>query len=368
MLHVLPRISNGGVTHWLARVMSKLNPAEIRFDFAVHRPSIGPHVETFGAQGCRVFSLPDRRRPLAYAQALRRVLRHEGPFQVVHSHYHSFSAVVLYIAKQVGVPVRIAHARTTGDRPRSAHLATAFAALSGAVLQACATNFLACSLVAAESLLGPQARRLQHGCLRILPGGIDLLDWDHCPLTKCSRADLGIGRTSLVIAHVGNFVRAKNHLFVLDVFREVLRRRPDSVLLLVGDGELRRDIERRLDEFQLGSSVRLLGVRRDVPAILRLADAFVFPSLWEGLPIAVVEAQAAGLPCIVSDVVTHEAALASHVRFLPLAAGPRFWADAILSAAGVGRVGVDWNDERCGRFLIDSHARTLKAIYSRKPC
>lgn len=138
--------------------------------------------------------------------------------------------------------------------------------------------------------------------------------------------------SSLVFGHVGNFLRQKNHDFLIDVFAELHKARPESVLLLVGQGPLEQEIRDKVHRLGLDGSVRLLGYRSDIPQLLMAMDAFLFPSLFEGFPVSLVEAQCTGLPCFVADTVTTEARITDNVQFLPIK-GQRVaeqWCDYIL--------------------------------------
>jgi len=146
------------------------------------------------------------------------------------------------------------------------------------------------------------------------------------------RAELGAG-DSLVVGHIGRFNEQKNHKFLLDIFESLHRRKEDALLVLAGDGYLRPAIEQEAQKRGLSQSIRFLGVREDVARLLQGMDLFLFPSLFEGLPVVLVEAQAAGLTCIVSDTITKETDVTNRVSFLSLDLTPDEWSSAILNAS-----------------------------------
>ena len=173
------------------------------------------------------------------------------------------------------------------------------------------------------------------------------------------REKLGL-KEKFVLGHVGRFHEAKNHMFLLGVFAGVCKRRSDAMLLLVGDGDLREKIEEKIEKMGLENRVVMTGSRSDVPKLMQAMDVFVFPSLWEGLPVTVVEAQAAGLPCLISDRITNDVNLSELVKCLPID-NLTLWIDAILSMDAV-RHDVREKIKSAG-FDVRDNAGMLKNFY-----
>lgn len=194
-----------------------------------------------------------------------------------------------------------------------------------------ATHTLAASHDAGIWIFPPPAER--DGGSRVLSYGIDLTPFGEQVDEGKIRAELGILRNAPVVGHVGRFDPQKNHAFLLDVAAEVRRRGRDVHFLLIGDGPLRGEMEQKAVQMGLGGAVHFAGIRRDVPRLMKGAmDLFLFPSLWEGLGIVVVEAQSAGVPCVISDAVPEEAAFDPRlVHRLPLAESAGFWAEKVCS-------------------------------------
>lgn len=362
ILHVLPRLSGGGVTNWLVRVARHLKPDEYQLDFAVHRSSDSPHLDELVRRGAKIFLLPNRRRIFEYLYGLHALLGRQPGYHVLHSHYHSFSGVVLLAALQKRVPVRIAHARTTSDPKIRASAKGHIACYAGRVLlRLSATHLVACSQQAANVLFGHHLPRILP--LAILPGGIDVTQASSAPAAADYRAALDIPGDSLVVGHVGNFYPAKNHSFLLNVFLKLLQIRSDAHLILLGEGPLRCELEKRIAQAGLGNRVRLLGYRTDVAAVLQsTVDVFAFPSIYEGLGISVVEAQISGVPVVASLAVPEEALFSTDGMRLPLEAGPKQWAEAIAALAG-RKPTTPASADKVTRFLIEHHAEQLGAIY-----
>ena len=188
---------------------------------------------------------------------------------------------------------------------------------------------MACSREAGEWLFGKEA--CERDNYIFLPNAVDTRRF-RLPesVREKYRAELGL-TDKLVIGHVGRFQPAKNHSFLLDIFSLVHERRPDSALLLVGDGDLRAECEEKAAALGLSDSVIFTGNRSDVPELLQAMDVFAFPSVWEGLPVTLIEAQAAGLPCYVSSNVSGDADVSPLIEHLPIG-DAAIWADKLLNA------------------------------------
>jgi glycosyltransferase involved in cell wall biosynthesis len=166
---------------------------------------------------------------------------------------------------------------------------------------------------------------------KVVPNGIDVSKYSFNPLVRKEVKNEFQINNSIVLGHVGNFVEQKNHAFLVSVFKKVNEIRPETVLLLVGEGMLMKRITQKIDRNGLSDRVIMTGARRDVNRLLQAMDVFIFPSLSEGFGNAVTEAQVAGLPCIVSDKVPHEVGITDLVEFVALDQGAEVWADKIIS-------------------------------------
>jgi len=175
------------------------------------------------------------------------------------------------------------------------------------------------------------------------------------------RESLGINDDAIVCGHVGRLHPAKNHIFLLEVFRDFLKVQSNAILLLVGDGELRAEIEEKITSLGIDKSVMMLGSRGDVSELLQAMDIFVFPSRWEGLPVTVVEAQASGLPCFISDTITKDVNTSSLVEYIPIDNGTQIWVDK-LASADLTRKDVIEDIKKSG-FDIEDSAKKLSEFY-----
>ncbi|MBV8554523.1 MAG: glycosyltransferase, partial [Planctomycetaceae bacterium] len=273
-----------------------------------------------------------------YARNFRRILRELGPYDVVHSHVHHFSGLVLRMAGAAGVPIRIAHSHldTTRLQAGAGSLRGAYLTLMSRWIARYSTTRLAASCLAAEALFG--TGRGDCDRCQVLYYVIDLEPFRHPADRDAVRAELGIPSDAFVIGHVGRYTEQKNHAYLVDIASEVAKREPRSYFLLVGQGELISMVERRVARAGLSSRVIFARPRSDVPRLMLGAmDAFVLPSLCEGLPLVGLEAQAAGLPVFLSDRVTSEVdVVPSLVRRMSLARPAEAWAEAILDSRRAG--------------------------------
>jgi glycosyltransferase involved in cell wall biosynthesis len=368
ILQVVGAIAGGGVGTWLLNMLPQLHRQGITCDFLVYQPEPMEIREQIEAHGGKILVAPSPYQPLALARRLLQILRNGPPYDVIHSHVHTYSGIILCIAAVAGVPHRLAHSHMdTSVFPeyRGGLWRTFYVILMRGLINRCRTAGLACSRQAARDLFGEGWEKQG---VNLLYCGIDLSLFEREVDREAVRRELGIPGEAFVIGHVGRFVEQKNHQFIVKIATEVIKQEPAAMFLLIGDGELRPAIEAQVEAAGLSDRFVFTGIRADVPRLLKGAmDVFLLPSLFEGLPISVLEAQAAGRLCIISDTITPEVGvIPSLVRYVPLSAAPGKWARAVLEARdqihGVSQ-------EEALRFMAASHfnievsARELAKIY-----
>ncbi len=333
ILHVVGSLNRGGIETWLRGVIGRVPRERYESDFCTYRFSRGAYATELEQCGCKIHDIPLGSNPVAicrFAKRFRRLLR-ERRYDVVHCHGLLLVGFIMFLAWLEKTPVRIAHGHNT--RPTGGPVSTAGAlamVLNRVLARIFSTHAVGCSSEAAAALLG---RGWRDGVqYKVIHCGINLAPFE-APLASSARDELGVPRGTRLIGHAGSFSIAKNHRFLVEVAADVFRRRPDVMLLLVGEGALRASIEQLSVDLGIRSRVIFAGASARVPELMRSAmDVFLLPSLHEGLPLVLLEAQAAGLPCLVSDVVSHEAVISEgSIQFLSLASGAGAWGDAILS-------------------------------------
>ena len=326
VLQVIGVMDRGGAETMVMNLYRAMNRDEVQFDFLVHEQREGDYDEEIRRLGGRFFRVPrfTGANVGVYRSRVRALFAEHPEWRVVHGHIGSCAPLYLSEAKRAGA-FAIAHSHAQNYEGGLAGLAFNFVAHP---VRHVADYFMACSREAGLDRFG---RAIVEGeRFAVVPNGIDMTRYACDEAAhEAAKAELGLsGRP--VVCHTGRLIPVKNHAFLLEVFAQVRRELPDAVLLCAGRGELEGELKERAGELGLADSVRFLGVVDDVPRILRAADAFVFPSVKEGLALSVVEAQASGLAAIVSTGVPELAMVSDRARRLPLADGADAWASACV--------------------------------------
>ena len=329
VLQVVTYMGRGGLESMLMNYYRHIDREEVQFDFLVHRQERAAFDDEIESLGGRIYRLP-RLVPWSknYLAALNRFFDEHSEHKIVHVHQDCLSSVILKVAAQHNVPVRVAHSHSANQ---DKNLKYPIKLWYKRGIPKYATNLFACGKGAGDWMFGGAS-------YQIINNAIDVVACAYNP-TKCQemRRQLGL-ENEFTIGHVGRFNQPKNHPFLLDIFAALLRREPKAVLLLVGGGEDMTKIQAKAQALGVAEHVRFLGIRSDVADLMQAMDVFVFPSLYEGLPVTMVEAQAEGLPCIISDKVPPECILTEGlVDVLPLSAEPEIWAAKILEKKNLPR-------------------------------
>jgi glycosyltransferase involved in cell wall biosynthesis len=364
VLHILGTLDPGGVETWLLHLLRHTDRDQVQFEFCTFGPRPGLFASEIERLDGKVLRCPKTANLVAFGRRFRKILR-EGNYDVVHSHVHFFSGAVLRWANAEEVPIRIAHSHTSHDGRPDTWARHSYRKLMRAWIGRYATHGLAASKLAAAKLFGENWQGDSR--VRVLYYGIDF-DPFRRPIDKQGvRRELGIPAEAPVVGHVGRFVHPKNHILILEIAAEISKKRPDIHFLLVGDGPLRSQIEARARAMGLCAWIHTVGIRADVPRIMRGAmDLFVFPSLYEGFGLTLLEAQAAGLRCLVSDVVPDETVISSEaVEFLPLSSGLNRWTEKVIAQLNAPRLPTGGLLDTAVRsqFSIEASVRNLRQVY-----
>ena len=331
VLHVLGGLDRGGAETWLVQLLGAIDRQRIAVDVMVNDGSKLTYAALVSNLGCQVLVCGRPDRPAAWARTFLRLVRAHGPYDVVHVHLQLFSGLVVRLARHAGVPMRIAHSRNSEDGRRVTPSRLGYRLLMRYWLTRHTTQRLAVSPAAARGTFG-RRRAGEHHCKLLT--GVDFTPFLAPVDRRAVRGRMAISDERRVVGHVGSFRPQKNQQFLVRVACDLSRARPDVLFLLAGDGPLRPAIEERVRALGLAERFRFLGESPDVPRLMMGAmDAFVLPSLYEGLPRVLLEAQAAGLQCVASSAVSAEAAaVPGSVRFVPLEIGSAGWAAELTRA------------------------------------
>lgn len=302
----------GGISSYMMNYFRHIDRNLVEIDFVVHGYEKGVHDNELCAAGATIYHIPVKSQDYkGNCKALMEIFT-EGNYQIVHSHLDAGSYHILKIAKKCGVKIRVAHSHNT-DFLTNSCLGRIINKWFKKQLPTVANYKFACSSLAKEWLFGTTS-----DC-EIVKNAIDLRKYQFSEQDRKSfRKELGIEEDDIVLGHIGRFDYQKNHLFLLKVFSELVKKSAKYKLLLIGDGFLRKQIEEMISMYQLESRVILAGYVKDAEKYYNAFDMFLLPSLFEGLGIVAIEAQANGLPCVLADTVPEEAKVGANVFKSPL--------------------------------------------------
>lgn len=323
-------MNRGGLETMLMNYYRQMDRNKIQFDFMVHRPERGHYDDEIEILGGRIFQMPPIRpgNYRTYFKLLKEFFANHSEYRVVHSHINENSGFVLKAAKKAGVPGRIAHSHLSDLK---IDYKIPFRLYARFYMQNNPNKLFACSKNAGRWLFGQ--KRVNSEELLVLNNAVNTQEFTFREsIRRKIREDLGL-QNKLVIGHVGRFNEQKNHNFLIEIFNILSQERSDAVLILIGDGDLKDQIEKKVESLCLSERVKFLGIRSDISNLMQAMDLFLFPSLYEGLPVVLVEAQAAGLKCVVSNTITQESDITGGVDFISLKKTPEEWASKILSTS-----------------------------------
>ncbi len=349
----------GGVEAVVMNYYRHLDHSKVQFDFICDDDSTNIPYDEIEKLGGKVILIPPYQKVFKYQKELRRVLRN-GKYEIVHSHINTLSVFPLYAAKKVGVPVRIAHSHSTTNKKewKKNLLKQVLRPFS----KKYATNYMCCSELAGRWLFGDKA--YDEGKVYLLNNAIDLDKFKYDKkIRDKKRKELGIKEDTIVIGHIGRFVAQKNHTFLIDIFNQFHKKEKNSILLLAGQGPLQEEIKNKVRELGLDDSVGFLGQRNDANELYQAFDVFLLPSLYEGLPVVGVEAQASGLLCFFSDDMTKETKVLDSTVFMSLSNTSEEWTGEILTnLKDYKRINTK-NEVSDNGFDIEIEARKLEKYY-----
>lgn len=354
VLQVVTHMERGGLESMLMNYYRHIDRTKVQFDFLVHRQERAAFDDEIESLGGRIYRLP-RLVPWSksYLSALNRFFDEHPEYKIVHVHQDCLSSVILKVAFHHKIPVRIAHSHSASQDKNLKYLIKLWYKQS---IPKYATDLFACGKDAGNWMFSGAK-------YQVINNAIETSTYTFSETRRKEvRRKLGI-REELVIGHVGRFNHPKNHPFLLDIFAYLLKQLPNAILLLVGGGEDMPKIQAKAQSLGIADHVRFLGVRSDVADLMQAMDVFVFPSLYEGLPVTMVEAQASGLPCLISDKVPRECILTEGlVEVIPLSASADGWAEKILTMRNISRT--DRHNEIAAHgFDINAEAVKLQEFY-----
>lgn len=364
VLQVIASMGHGGIEHFLMNLYRAIDKDKVQFDFMYRVPYECVFDKEIESMGGRIFRCVDPdRHPISSSRFYRDFFANHPEIKVIHEHRSGCDGFfgLMREAKRVGVPVRILHSHNSQKGWANNPLKDATDAFNASHLDSLANTFLACSDLAATYLYGRCPKALEECVVR--PNAIDLGAFAFDLETrKAVREHYGIARDALVVGHIGRFVPEKNQTFLLDVVSALRSKGVPADALLLGKGPLYNEVLDKAGSLGISQHVHFAGIQEDTASHYSAMDVFCMPSLYEGLPVSCVEAQANGLPMVLSSGISHMADICGHTTFLDLYENTDSWSKAIRLAAEGGRYD-DIAALRAAGFDIGAAALEFEMLY-----
>lgn len=369
VLYFVDRMLRGGIQSLVIDWVTRFDKNKIQVDFLLLDDGNEYELEDYLKElGCNIYKLEGVwiNKPFDYIKYHKKAddfFKLHNDYKVVHLHSSSKNYPILKYAKKYNIPIRIAHSHNIDFQATSK-----FKKMVGnyfkILLKKYATDFFACSNLAGEWLFGSGI--MTSSKYRVISNAIDYSKFKYdSEVRKKIRKELKVNDDTIVIGNVGRFAIQKNHKFLVEIFCEYHKQNSNSILVLIGTGELEKEIKNQVNNLNLTKSVCFTGFKNNVNEYIQGLDIFLLPSLYEGLPVVGIEAQAAGLPCYMSkDVITEEVKIADNVHFISLNKTPKEWADTIISNDN-SRVN-NYKKIKDRGYIISDVIKTLEDVYQGK--
>ena len=332
VLQIMGGLKRGGLEAFAMNMYRSIDRNEIQFDFLLTQVAGGDYEEEAKSFGAYIYHLPARNKGYkVYKKALDDFFREHHDYIAVHEHISSLTSIdPAYYAKKYGIPVRIFHSHSSSIqkslRLHWVHIILHY--MNKPIVHNWATHYLGCSDKALDwvyKYTGVRSKAM------MINNGIDCEQYRYNEAVRAEvRQELGIGENDFVIGHVGRFIPLKNQAFLVDILEELHKTMPSAKLLLVGEGETMEEVKGKVESKGLSDVVIFTGVRSDVVRLMQAMDTFVMPSWFEGLPVSLVEAQAAGLPVVASATISHDSDLTETILFKSIDELAIDWAECIV--------------------------------------
>lgn len=332
VLQIMGGLKRGGLETFAMNIYRSIDRSEIQFDFLLTQVAGGNYEEEAKSLGANIYYIPPRNKGYkAYHKALDDFFSKHHDYIAIHEHISSLTSIdPAYYAKKYGIPVRIFHSHSSSIQKslRLHWVHTILHYLNKPKVHSYATHYLGCSDKALDWMYkytGVRSKAL------MVNNGINCEQYAYNKIIRAEvRKEFGIGDANFVIGHVGRFIPLKNQVFLVDILSELHRSMPSAKLLLVGEGDTMDEIKTKVSDKGLEKSVIFTGVRSDVARLMQAMDIFVMPSWFEGLPVSIVEAQAAGLPVVASDTISYDSDLTGTILFKSIKDSAEDWSKCIV--------------------------------------
>ena len=347
---------SGGVQGVVMNTYRRIDKSIVQFDFAVYdapqENSYQKEIEDMGGRVFEISNLSDAGVLGFYRQFID--LYKSNKYDAVHAHNIHHNGIILYTAKKAGIPIRISHSHQSFDERNESFARRAFAHILKSLNNIVATRKVACSDLAGNFLYG-------NSDFEFLPNAVDISRFSSLPDKETLRKQYGYDCNKIILLHIGRFCYQKNQKFLVNIMERL--DKDQFVLILVGDGDLKEDV---LKLFHKMDNVFYLGLRQDIPSLLKLSDYLLLPSIYEGLPLVVVEAQAAGCQSLISSSITKQTDLGMNlVKYLPINIEEAdLWIDEITNKKTVSYdLNVIYDSLKRLKFDVNSNLQAWYDLY-----
>lgn len=364
ILNLFTIMNRGGAETMVMNYYRKIDRTKVQFDFMVHRQERGAYDDEIEAMGGRIF----RMCPIfpqnfgKYKKMLKAFFDEHPEYKILHSHMSELGCYAFTEAEKHGIKVKICHAHNAPVK-ESMNLKEkgqlVFRDYFKKKMLPYTDHLFICGEEAGNWLYGEENKNR----FVMMNNAVDAQQFRFSPAVRDEmRRDMGL-EGKFILLNVGRFNPQKNHTFILDIFKEIKAIHGNSVLLLAGNGNLENEIKEKCHTLGLDDSVRFLGLRSDIDRLLQCADIFLFPSLYEGLPVTMVEAQSSGIKCFISDVIPQQCVLTDDVTALSLKESAEYWAKQIVPLSGGYDRKDRYEDMLRANFDITANAEWLCDFY-----
>ncbi|MCM1262266.1 MAG: glycosyltransferase [Butyrivibrio sp.] len=317
-LHIVGAMYPGGMENFIMNLYEKIDREKIQFDIAVHARKPNDYIEKINQMGGKTYELPRlTRKPIQNLVQLYRIVK-DNQYKIVIRHTANALVTPQLLAARIGGAYTICHSHSEQDSQKLLHK------LGRLLMGAAVSARFACSVKAGQWMYGKRNFQIIHNAINIKKFMYS------AEASGKVREEFNLGQCR-VYGYIANLIPSKNHMYLLKIFKEISRLDADARFFCLGDGLLRQEIETEIKRLELEDKVFLTGIRKDVENFTSCFDVLIFPSIYEGLPLTLIEAQAAGLPCLVSDTVTKDIVVTQDlVKYESIEKEPKIWAQAAV--------------------------------------
>lgn len=360
VLHSVSNMDRAGIETMLMNYYRHIDREKVQFDFLCNKAKVGAYEEEIQKMGGKIYRTPGLNpiKWIEYEKKVKKILKENPEIKVVHSHNGAFSLQAQLAAKHSNIKNRIVHVHGTKI---DCNLKLPLKLCYKKFLKRVSNNYWGCGKEAVQYYFGKKI--IKNGQYKIIRNAIDVSKFIYNEKKRIEIRKKYNIEDKFVIGNVARFMKQKNHDFLLDLFKVILEKEKETILILIGDGELQNEMKQKAIELGVEKNVIFLGNIANVYEIYQAMDVFILPSLFEGLPVVGIEAQASGLKCFMSDTITNEVVVSNNVEFLNLKKDSlEKWTEIMLKARKYERKDMSKEIIESG-YSIQEEAKKLQEIY-----